>query len=172
MAPAPQPPDPPMLARGFPFVDGEGAIAISAALHADAPAVGGHVDFFLGPPASAMLDPNARVARTFRLPLAIWCGGGLAPGIHAAMELEPHRAEYLTLASARELSGGRGTVLPLFRAEGFGRVTGHAIECRWRGGLVRLTRGADAGWHARVERGAEDRIAASPSADEAGRGDH
>lgn len=83
-----------------------------------------HLDLFVGP--DAWVDPDARVARTYRLPLAALQAGSLREGIreaiHEAVELEPHRAEYLALASARELSGARGRVEPVFSARAFGEL--------------------------------------------------
>ena len=85
----------------------------------------GHLDLFVGPAAAvgAGADPDARVVRSWRLPLAAWdaASEGLACGRFAATETEAHRAEYLTLAEPRELSGGRGRVVPLARGAGVAR---------------------------------------------------
>jgi len=79
-----------------------------------------HLDLFIGPEACA--DPDARIARTYRLPRAALEAGSLRQGNIDAVELEPHRAEYLALASARELSGGRGRVEPVFSARAIGEI--------------------------------------------------
>jgi len=85
-----------------------------------------HLDLFVGPIGAVAGDPDARVALTWRLPLAAWSAEGLACGRFAATPLEPHRAAYLSLATARELAGGRGRVVPL--ARGDGRLEGTTVE--------------------------------------------
>jgi hypothetical protein len=77
-----------------------------------------HLDLFVGPIGAVAGDPDARVALTWRLPLAAWGAEGLACGRFAATPLEPHRAAYLSLATARELADGRGRVVPLARGDG------------------------------------------------------
>lgn len=121
-----------------------------------------HLDLFVGP--DAWVDPDARVARTYRLPLAALqaaslrerIGEGIREAIHDAVELEPHRAEYLALASARELSGARGRVEPVFSARAFGELAedrfllcldGTAPPLRLRG-----VRERDALWTITVDR--------------------
>jgi hypothetical protein len=93
---------------------------VALALHTGAAGVADHLDLFIGPDACA--DRDARIARTYRLPLAALQAGSLREGIHDAVELEAHRAEYLALASPRELSGNRGRVEPLFSARAGGEV--------------------------------------------------
>jgi hypothetical protein len=85
-----------------------------------------HLDLFVGPIGAVAGDPDARVALTWRLPLAAWGAEGLACGRFAATPLEPHRAAYLSLATARELAGGRGRVVPL--ARGDGTLEGMTVE--------------------------------------------
>jgi hypothetical protein len=85
-----------------------------------------HLDLFVGPIGAVAGDPDARVALTWRLPLAAWGAEGLACGRFAATPLEPHRAAYLSLATARELADGRGRVVPL--ARGDGRLEGTTVE--------------------------------------------
>ena len=108
---------------------------------------GDHLDLFVGPAAAAGAgaDPDARVVRSWRLPLAAWdeSSEGLACGRFAATETEAHRAEYLALAEPRVLSGGRGRVIPLARGAGVAlgnlRVTALGRE-------ILLTRTALAAW--------------------------
>lgn len=84
---------------------------------------GDHLDLFVGPRGA---EADARVARSWRLPLAAWrarsptvdCTEGLAEGRFAAVPTPPHRAEYLDLRQPRELSEGRGRVVPLAAADG------------------------------------------------------
>ena len=90
------------------------------ALHTQATGVADHLDLFIGDAACA--DADARVARTYRLPLEAREARALRPGKHGAVELEPHRAEYLALASGRELSGGRGRVEPVFTSLAYGEI--------------------------------------------------
>jgi len=85
-----------------------------------------HLDLFVGPIGAVAGDPDARVALTWRLPLAAWGAEGLACGRFAATPLEPHRAAYLSLATVRELADGRGRVVPL--ARGDGRLEGTTVE--------------------------------------------
>ena len=107
------PPSGPASAREFPFAAGTGAVTVAFAAHRRAPVVGDHIDLFIGPRAAPAADPDARVARTFRLATTAFAGSGPVPGIFEAVELEPHRAEYLALGRPRELSNGRGCIEPL-----------------------------------------------------------
>jgi hypothetical protein len=139
--PEAQPPARPALPREFPFADGEGAVAIAASRHLDAPVVGSHIDLFLGPDPAAAHDRDARVARTYRLPLAAFAADAPIAGTYDAVELEPHRSEYLRLDSPRELSDGRGRVEPILRASGRAVVRGPMFEAlwgRWRARGVRI----------------------------------
>lgn len=105
---------------------------VAVALHLGARG-GDHLDLFVGPVGEA--DPDARVARCWRLPIEAWRAEGLANGRFAAMEIELHRAAYLSIAEPRELSGGRGRVEPL--ARGAAEVTvGMPLVVRW--GEVRI----------------------------------
>lgn len=78
---------------------------------------GDHLDLFVGP--ADARDPDARVARCWRLPLQAWSAEGLACGRFAAREIAAHRAEYLWLTEARELSDARGRVVPLAHGSGW-----------------------------------------------------
>jgi hypothetical protein len=145
MASDPQPPANAALPSEFPLAAGDGAVAIALARHLDAPIAGSHIDLFLGPADAPIRDPDARIARAFRLPLCAWDADAPAAGIHPAVELEPHRAEYLGLDVPRELSRGRGRIEPLARFRGHAAVGRDGIEVRW------------AGWRARGRRvGVED----------------
>lgn len=105
---------------------------IAVALHVGA-RDGDHVDLFVGPVGEA--DPDARIARCWRLPIEAWRAEGLANGRFAATEIELHRAAYLSIAEPRELSGGRGRVEPL--ARGVAEVTvGMPFIVRW--GAIRI----------------------------------
>lgn len=150
MTPDAQPPAPPALPREFPLADGEGAVALAASLHLDAPSVGSHIDLFLGPPDAAARGRDARVARTYRLPLSAFAARGRKPepvaGTYDAMELEPHRAEYLALEAPRELPEGRGRVEPILRATGRAMVRGSTLEATWNGWCARLSRVDGARW--------------------------
>lgn len=78
-------------------------------------AEGDHLDLFVGPRGA---EADARVARSWRLPLAAWRAEGPATGRFAAVPTPPHRAEYLDLRLPRELSEGRGRVVPLAAGDG------------------------------------------------------
>jgi len=142
----------------FPTGDAEGSprtpLRVALALHTGAAGVADHLDLFIGPDACA--DRDARIARTYRLPLAAIEAGSLRAGTHDAVELEPHRAEYLALASARELSGGRGRVEPVFSARAIGEVAQDGFLLRLDGTApplrVRGARERDAHWTIAVDR--------------------
>lgn len=122
--------EPHATAPAFPFGPGAGAVRVALALHRPMDAGAGvehnsrrtpdfapHLDLFVGAAASADFacgaDPEARAARAWRVELAAWRHESLATGLHAAREIAPHRALYLALAARRELTDGRGSVLPL-----------------------------------------------------------
>jgi hypothetical protein len=146
VTPEAQPPARPALPREFPLADGEGAVAIAASRHLDAPVVGSHIDLFLGPDSAAAHDRDARVARAYRLPLAAFAADAPIAGTYDAVELEPHRSEYLTLDSPRELSDGRGRVEPILRASGCAVVRGSMFEAFWGRWRVRGVRIDAARW--------------------------
>jgi hypothetical protein len=136
-APMRLPPDDP-TAR-FPFASGEGGAALALARHdADESHGGPHLDLFLADVAAVDGDPDARAARTWRLPLAAWNGSSFAAGAYDALALAPHRAEYLRLTAPRALADGRGTVHPLLSALAWARVAG-AVEVRVAGQRIRLS---------------------------------
>jgi hypothetical protein len=56
------------------------------------------------------------------------------------VELELHRAEYLALGTARQLSDGRGRVEPLMQAIGRATVRDGGFEVRWNEWTARGTR--------------------------------
>lgn len=141
-----QPPAPPAFPREFPLADGEGAVAVAASRHLDAPAVGSHIDLFLGPADAATRDRDARVARAYRLPLSAFAEDAPVAGTYDAVELEPHRSEYLVLDSPRALSEGRGRVEPILRAIGRASVRGAMLEATWNGWRARLSRVDGARW--------------------------
>lgn len=133
MPPGHRPDDPPPPARrtsssASPLED---AIPARVALwiHRGGPA-GDHLDLFIGPfdPERPPAD-DARVARSWRLPLDALGADGRAPtgGVWAATPTPPHRALYLTTSASsasRDLGAGRGTAAPLALGEGrahFGR---------------------------------------------------
>lgn len=113
--------------------------------HRDAPD-GEHLDLFLGPfDPSSPPNQDARIARSWRVPLAVWTdvwpnlsrgvAGGIPHGAYAvaagdgraqlvlgqfpAFATPPHRAMYLSLSEARTLDAGRGIVEPLAIADGW-----------------------------------------------------
>lgn len=135
------PPDSPSV---FPFAAGDGEVAIGLVLHRDAPDAGTHIDLFVGPPASP--SPDARVARAFRLPLAACAAGTPCAGSFDSVELEPHRAEYLSLHGPRDLSGGRGRVEPILATLGRAQIRAHGFELRWDGWTARGERIAATRW--------------------------
>lgn len=141
-----QTPARPAFPREFPFADGAGAVSVALARHVDAPVAGSHVDLFLGPADAAAHGRDSRVARTYRLPLSAWSGDRPAAGIHDAVELDPHRAEYLVLESPRQLPHGRGRVEPLARWRGHATVDGSSIEIRCSGWRARCERVGAADW--------------------------
>ena len=122
------PPAGPAHAREFPFAAGTGAVSVAFAAHRRAPVTGDHIDLFIGSAATPPPDPDARVARTFRLATSAFAAGAPSPGIVDAVELEPHRAEYLSLERPRELSDGRGNVEPLRRETGVAAVHDDRLE--------------------------------------------
>lgn len=146
MTPDAQPPAQPAFPREFPLAPGEGAVAVAASRHLDAPAVGSHIDLFLGPSDAAARDRDARIARAYRLPLSAFAEGAPVAGTYDAVELEPHRAEYLVLEAPRELSEGRGRVEPILRATGRATVRGSTLEANWNGWCARLSRVDGARW--------------------------
>jgi hypothetical protein len=141
-----QPPAPP----AFPIADGTGAVTVAFARHLDAPAVGDHIDLFIGPAArfgsAVRFEAAAHVARTYRLPIDACSADGLVAGIYDAVELPPHRAEYLELDAARELSGGRGRIEPVLRAQGHATVCADGFDARLPGFRARGVRTAGAAW--------------------------
>lgn len=100
------------------------AVRVAIVRHERAPG-GDHLDLFIGP--AEATDPDARVARCWRLPLAAWTAEGLTHGRFAATEIALHRADYLSLDSARELSDNRGRVVPLARGPGHALPTATPI---------------------------------------------
>jgi hypothetical protein len=140
VTPEPQPPARPAFPREFPLANGTGAVAIAASRHLDAPTVGSHIDLFLGPEDAAARDPDARAARAYRLPLAAFAANSPRAGVYDAVELELHRAEYLALGTARQLSDGRGRVEPLMQAIGRATVRDDGFEVRWNEWTARGTR--------------------------------
>lgn len=151
-----QPPAQPALPREFPFVDGEGAATIAVSRHLDAPAVGSHIDLFLGPADAAARDGDARIARAYRLPLEAFAADAPVAGTYGAVELEPHRSEYLVLMSPRQLSGGRGRVEPILRAIGCATVRGPVLKATWDGWSARGARIDAARWSIELRRVAQD----------------
>ena len=127
-------------------------MSVAASRHLDAPVVGNHIDFFLGPAASAAHDRDARIARTYRLPLAAFAADAPVAGTYEAVELEPHRAEYLTLDAPRELSAGRGRVEPILRATGRASVHASAFEAEWDGWCARGARIEGRRWRIELAR--------------------
>ncbi len=105
-----------------------------------------HLDLFVGPRINT--DPNARVLHAWRLPLAAWGAEGLVSGRFAVSEAPPHRAEYLTLTVARELSSARGRITPLSRGAGVAVVKvdgdGDRFVIRALGRTITLTPSHDA----------------------------
>lgn len=97
----------PSLSRDVPAVEARVALA----LHRGAHDAADHLDLFIGP---LHADPDDRVARAWRLPLAAWNGSSLIAGSFAATELPAHRAHYLTLSAPSELAHARGTITPLW----------------------------------------------------------
>lgn len=146
MTPDAQPPARPALPHGFPLADGEGAVAVAVSRHLDAPVVGSHIDLFLGPADAATRGRDDRVARTYRLPLAAFAATTPVAGTYDAVELEPHRSEYLVLDAPRDLSDGRGRVEPLARAVGHAIVRGPSLEATWEGWRARGARIDGARW--------------------------
>ena len=109
---------------------------------------------------------RARVARSWRLPLAAWrvrsptvdCTEGLAEGRFAAVPTPPHRAEYLDLRQPRALPEGRGRVVPLAAADG---EVGTDGVIRALGRTFRFEQ--DGGGNLSVEIANEDPSSAGPS---------
>jgi hypothetical protein len=134
----------PTTSRGlrFPFAAGAGRVALALVRHEGAAAAGfaPHVDLFLAREEDADFargaDRNARCARTFRIPLGAVAARPDAPpliaGSYDAVEIEPHRTEYLALDGRRELSGGRGVVTPVASGVGIAQVAeSGAVEVDW-----------------------------------------
>ncbi len=127
-------------------------LRVALAVHA-AGSVPDHLDLFIGPEASP--DPDARVAHAYRLPLEARAAGSIREGTYEAMELEPHRAEYLALAAPRELSGGRGRVEPVFSAAARGSIGAGRFELRIGAApaaplRIRGARGPEGRWRVEV----------------------
>jgi hypothetical protein len=137
----------------FPFGLGSGPVCLAIARHERSPDAEDHLDLFIGAwLRDDVWNPDARVARTFRLPLSAWVGGEPSPGLYHAVELTAHRAEYLELVSQRVLSDGRGVVSPVARAVGFAHVAANAVECHWDGWRMQLERHADPTWRVHIAR--------------------
>ncbi|MEY3027564.1 MAG: hypothetical protein RLZZ238_2461 [Planctomycetota bacterium] len=99
------------------------SVRVAVMLHEPAPgraAPPAHLDLFVGP--VDCVDPDARVARSWRLPLGAWTSEGPVAGRFAAVETPPHRAAYLSIAAPVELSDGRGSVTPLASGTGTARA--------------------------------------------------
>jgi len=114
------------------------AVRVAVARHTGA-RDGDHLDFFVGPVGDAGSD--APVARCWRLPLEAWRAEGLAEGRFAAREIALHRAEYLSIATPRELSDGRGRVEPLARGHAVaivGASPGSTLTVAWSGRRIEL----------------------------------
>ena len=89
---------------------------------------GAHFDLLLA--RRAPLGPDDRACATWR---AAHDPAALAVGAETPMEpIDDHRAHYLHLAAASELSGGRGRVHPVARGEWRAGADG-AVEVRWDG---------------------------------------
>jgi len=102
-------------------------VRVAVSLH-EAAAGGDHLDLFVGPARSG--SPDDRTARCWRLPCSAWTPEGFARGRFAALEIAPHRAEYLELTEPRTLSDGRGRVIPL--SSGAGWMAGGKVEALGR----------------------------------------
>ncbi|MBI1304293.1 MAG: hypothetical protein GC172_10990 [Phycisphaera sp.] len=128
-------------------------LRVALALHTDGLAAD-HLDLFIGPDQAT--DPDARIARSYRLPLEARAGDSIRVGSHDAMELEPHRAEYLALAGPRELSDGRGRVEPVFSARARGEIAANRFDLAvdHADGPLRLrgARGQDGRWTVEAHR--------------------
>lgn len=127
-------------AADFPLVPGEGAARLALLRHwcrapgpglalrsdADAGTSGAtaHLDLFLGP--ESPIDGDARVARSWRLPLSAWDRGWIS-GVYQAIETPPHRAIYLGLTERVELSNARGVVEPIVATSCRARVDGTRV---------------------------------------------
>jgi hypothetical protein len=133
----------------FPFAAGAGRVAVALVRHEGAAAAGfaPHVDLFLARAEDADFargaDRNARCVRTFRIPLGVVAARPDAPtliaGRYDAVEIEPHRAEYLALDGRRELSGGRGVVTPVASGVGSAQVAeSGAVVIEWSALACRL----------------------------------
>lgn len=141
---ASQPAVPPEFPLPFPLGAGRGAVTVACALHRMSPDSSSHVDFFIGP--ATARDRDARVARTFRLPLAACAGGRIVAGSFDAVELPPHRAEYLALDGPRELTDGRGRVEPIFARDGRAAASDGEFEARWEHWIATGRRVAGERW--------------------------
>lgn len=154
----------------FPFAAGAGRVAVALVRHEGAAAVGfaPHIDLFVARAEDADFargaDRNARCARTFRIPLGVVAARPDAPmliaGSYDAVEIEPHRAEYLALGGRRELSGGRGAVTPVASGVGSAQVAeSGAVAVDWPalGCRLRIDWAAEGSGRLVVEAGAEPR---------------
>lgn len=114
-------------------------VRVAVARHEQA-AEGDHLDLFIGPRCA---PTDARVARSWRLPLEAWRSEGLSTGRFAAVPTPAHRAAYLepegTAPAPRELTGGRGRVTPLAAGDGVADGDG---AIRALGRVFRFTRDA------------------------------
>lgn len=140
--------------RAFPFAAGEGAVAVAVALHRPGAGHGApHLDLFVAALAARSGDPDARAARTWRLPERAWDGSALATGAYDAEEIAAHRAAYLSLPAPRALDGGRGTVTPLLAATGDARVASGSVEVDAAGTRLSLAHAGGAGWRLTIAPG-------------------
>ena len=112
-------------------------VRVALVSHLGARSCADHLDLFMGP---LIAEPDALVARGWRLPLTAWNGSCLLAGSYAAIELPAHRARYLELAAPSELSDHRGVVTPLWTSVAAADMQEHRVTLFLAHHIMRLTR--------------------------------
>ena len=146
-------------------------LRVVLARHEGAP-TGDHLDLFVGadPGDGAAPDPDAPIARTWRLATEVWQGGTFVRGTHDAERLAPHRALYLALDAPRELDGGRGRVVPLAACRATGAIDADRIELHLPDRVLTLVSMNGSRWQLEVAERADRMHAGDPPAGHAGAG--
>ena len=117
----------------FPFTDGVGAVRVAIVRHSATDALEAHLDLFIAcAQAAEMPAKDARIARSWRIPLAALRDGELVDGDYNALEQPPHRALYLALTLSVELSRGRGLVEPMMQCAGHAQLSAEGASLRLR----------------------------------------
>ncbi len=140
----------------FPFTEGVAVARLAIARHTRGLSAD-HLDIFLG--SATATDPDARIARTWRVPCTAATQTGrdsaLVPGMYAAEEIAPHRAAYLSLDTnlekSIELSEGRGIVEPLLITHCLAQVGTNVVRLATDVFRITLTMREDTRWQCEIE---------------------